>query len=64
MKKKGGLDETEVITVFAFMRCDALLCRAALVVGKWRSGGSVCWILAVVCIVGGSWKLDGHTIFS
>ncbi|MDQ7864960.1 hypothetical protein RCO48_39280 [Peribacillus frigoritolerans] len=38
MKKRGGLDETEVITVFAFMRCDALLCRAALVVGKWRSG--------------------------
>ncbi|WP_375089789.1 hypothetical protein ACDZ29_02815 [Peribacillus sp. RS7] len=57
------MDETEVITVFAFMRCDAVLCRAALVIGKWRSGESVCWVLAVVCLVGGGWQLDGDTIF-
>ena len=56
--------KTEIIAVFAFMRCDAVLCRAAFVVGSGGLESLFAGNLAVVCIVGGSWKLDGHTIFS
>ncbi|MFC9597998.1 hypothetical protein ACFTQL_08795 [Peribacillus butanolivorans] len=58
------MDETEVIVVFAFVRGDAVLCCAASVAGKRRIGELVCWILAVVCVIGGSRKLDGDSIFS
>ncbi|MGE7758906.1 hypothetical protein [Peribacillus sp. NPDC097895] len=50
--------------MFAFMWCDAVLCGAALVVGKRRFGELVCWFLVIVCVVGGSWKPDGDSIFS
>ena len=62
-QKRGGLDEAEVVVVFAFMRSDALLCGAAVVVGKRRAGGLVCRILAVVRIAGCGRELDGHSIF-
>ncbi|WP_057911439.1 hypothetical protein [Peribacillus muralis] len=62
--KGGELDEAEVVVVFAFMRSDAVLCRAALVVGKRGFGGLVCWMLVVVRIAGGCRKFDGHSVFA
>ncbi len=50
--------------MFAFMRGDAVLCRAAIVFGKRGLGGLVCRLLAAVRIAGCGRKLDRHSLFT
>ena len=58
------MDEAKVIALFAFMRCDAVLCSATPNVGKRGPGEFVWGNLAFVRAVGRGGQFDGHPVFT